>query len=100
MMGGYGGWGSMGLFAGVFMLLILIAIVLVIGWLLWALVPQTRWGRRETPHRRESAPEPAIEVVKRRYAAGEISRAEFMQIRRTLGHGAAAGDEMGYDGGE
>ncbi len=76
MMMGYGGWlGGMGLFGGVLMLLFWVAVLLLVVWAVRALFPVERRSEHET----------AIEILKRRYAAGEISQAEYEQARRALG---------------
>ena len=85
--GGYGGWGQgmMGGFGGggwfgsIFMLifwgLIIVGLVLLIRWLVFA----TRRG--EDPARGGSR---AMDILKERYARGEIDREEFEQRRRDL----------------
>jgi putative membrane protein len=69
-------WGvGMLLGMGLFLLfwgLVLIGLVLLIRWL-WV---QARPGTR--------AEESALEILKRRYARGEITRGEFEAIRRDL----------------
>lgn len=73
--------------------------MLAIAWIAGALLPGDRrggdipdlhWGERDN----------AIDVLKRRYAAGKIGQAEFVRMRRTLGYGEAAEDEMGLYRGE
>ena len=77
---GYGGFGAlgglgMGLFGGIFMLLFWIAIILLVVWAVRGVFP----GQRQT----ES--DGAVEILQRRYAAGEISQAEYEQARKALG---------------
>jgi putative membrane protein len=88
MMGGYGppggqagswswGWGlAMGL--GMLAMLafwgaLIVGVVLLVRWLLTA---SSGPGPR--------SPETALEVLRRRYAAGEISREEYLQMRQEL----------------
>ena len=80
MMGWYGGWGMMGWFGGIGMLLVLAGLVALV-----ALLVRTPRSTEQNP-----PPDTAIEVLRRRYAAGEISRQEFEQMRQTLTGGPAA----------
>jgi putative membrane protein len=65
----------MGLFGGIVMLLFWMAIILLVVW-------AVRGGfAGECRSERESA----AEILKRRYAAGEISQAEYEQARKALG---------------
>ena len=90
MMGYNGGGGAMMLVGGVFALLILVAVVLAIVWLVRALLPGTD---------RTRGSEEAPAVLKRRYAAGEISQAEYIQARRLLGE-TDTSREMAWERGE
>jgi putative membrane protein len=74
--GGFGGLGwGMGLFGGLVMLLFLAAIILLVVW-------AVRGGfASQHPSEHESA----TEILKRRYAAGEINQAEYEQARKALG---------------
>ena len=73
------GWG-MGWFGGIFMLafwvLIIIGMVFLIKWL----VQSTRGG---PPHPRTESSR-AIEILKERYARGEIDKQEFEEKKRDL----------------
>lgn len=73
-----GGWGF-GIFGMIFMLvfwvLIIAGIVLVVRWL----VEQGRPGSPSGP-----AGESALDVLKKRYARGEIGKEEFDQKKRDL----------------
>lgn len=75
MMGyGFGAFGGMGLgmlWGGLLWLV-------VIGLLVWAIIAFTGSGR----HR--SADEEPVEILKRRFARGEITEAEFESARRRL----------------
>jgi len=74
-MGWYGNGPMMGGFGGVMMLLVIVAVV--VGVLLIA--------RTVQPSARRTSADPAGELLRQRYAAGEISRAEFDEARRVLG---------------
>jgi uncharacterized membrane protein len=65
----------MGLFGGVVMLAFLVAVVLLAVWAVRSVWPVRHQEERES----------ALEILKRRYAAGEISQAEYEQARRALG---------------
>jgi putative membrane protein len=74
--GGFGGLGlGMGLFGGVAMLLFWVAIILLVVWAV----------RGGFATQRPSEQESAVEILKRRYAAGEINQAEYEQARKALG---------------
>lgn len=74
MMGG--GPGMMG--GGfLFMLLLLIGAVILVVWIVKMMSPQQ--GDTETTSR-----EDAVEIARKRYAKGEISKEEFEQIKREL----------------
>jgi putative membrane protein len=73
---GYGmmGWGHHGLFAPILMVLFWILVVLCIIWLV-----------RSRAHSRKDRPEDsAIDIVKKRYAKGEIAKEEFEKIKDDL----------------
>ena len=79
---GYGGYGAlgglgfgMGLFGGLMMLLFWAAIILLVVWAVRNLIPRQHLSEHDG----------AVEILKRRYAAGEISPAEYEQARKTLG---------------
>ncbi len=73
------GFGGMGFFGGIVMLLVFVAVVLVVVWAVRAGIPSRNVSVGETP----------LGMLKRRYAAGEIDQAEFDQARGVLdGHGA------------
>lgn len=92
MMGWYGfGWGGMFL-----MLLSMLLWVLVIGLLVWALA---RWllPRSSSVGGPPSTPMglSAIEILRQRYARGEIDAATFEQMRERLeGSGAGTKDPV------
>ncbi|OGP56343.1 MAG: hypothetical protein A2Y65_10390 [Deltaproteobacteria bacterium RBG_13_52_11] len=72
MMGGYG----MGWFGGIFMIFFWIAVVIGIVFLIRWLVQSTRGGA--------GSAESALEILKRRYAKGEIDKKEFEQKKKDL----------------
>ncbi len=67
---GLGGWGMM-----IFWIVLVIGIIFLIRWL----AGQGRGGRESLP-REESA----LDVLKKRYAKGEIDKEEFEQKKRDL----------------
>jgi putative membrane protein len=73
-----GGWG-MGLFGGIFMIvfwiLIIVGLVFLIRWLIQAT------GKKENVGSRGSR---AMEILKERYARGEIDKAQFEAMKRDL----------------
>jgi putative membrane protein len=72
---GYYGW--MGAFGGVGMLLGTLVWLAMIALLVWSV--STLFTRRQTDTRSD-----ALEILKRRFAAGEISSAEFETARKAL----------------
>lgn len=71
---GYGGLGAMGAFGWIWMVLVWVAVIGVVVWGVGALFG--RWhGKNETD---------ALEILRKRYARGEISQAEFEQAKRAL----------------
>ena len=77
MMGGFGY--GMGLFGGFGMLLGTLFWVGLLALVVWGVISLAR--PRPTEPRVEDS---ALEIVKRRYARGEISQAEYEQARRDL----------------
>ncbi|MFO8032049.1 MAG: SHOCT domain-containing protein [Desulfohalobiaceae bacterium] len=75
-----GGMGWMGLiFNLAFWILLLIALVLLIKWLLQSTKPPERQS-----HSGQDSPGRALEILKERYANGEIDREEFEQKKKDL----------------
>lgn len=75
MMGGWGmGWLGM-IIMIVFWVLVIVGLVLLIRWLI-----QTTRGDREVYRRGSSA----LEILKERYAKGEIDKEEFEKMKRDL----------------
>jgi putative membrane protein len=75
MMGCAGGAWGMGWWGLVVMLLCWVLLVLILAAVVRVLFPGERRSERET----------ALDILRRRYAAGEISQAEYEQVRRVLG---------------
>jgi putative membrane protein len=77
MMGGFGmGFGGFGfLLMAVFWIVIVVAAI----WLVGNLFPRSDRGQSPA-----NAPESAVDIVKRRYARGEISKDEFEAMRHSL----------------
>ena len=86
MMWGHGfGMGGGWLLGGLMMLLFWAA---VIGLIVWAITAFSRRQSGRTEHSSSLlAPEGdrALQIAKERYARGEINRAQFDEIRQTLG---------------
>jgi putative membrane protein len=78
MMGGWG-WG-MGLMGGLGMLLFW---GLIIGLVVWLVVTLTRSGQSGAS--RGAQPDTALETLRRRLAAGEITSQEYDELRLKLG---------------
>ena len=78
MMGGYG-FPMMGWAGGLGMLLFW---ALVIAGVVW-LVRSTSQGR-EHPVDKGPASEPPMDIIKRRYASGEITKEQFDEMKRNL----------------
>jgi len=77
MMGGYGGYG-MGWFGGIFMIVFWVAVIagffLLVRWVATS-SRKGDWGSRdETP----------LEILKKRYARGEINKEEFEERKKDL----------------
>ncbi|MDP2953704.1 MAG: SHOCT domain-containing protein [Chloroflexota bacterium] len=72
------GWGWGGLFMPIFMIIFWVLII----WAVVALVRGTAWsGRSDLPSDR---PDSALEILKRRYARGEVSKEEFEDKKKDL----------------
>ena len=73
--GGFHNWGW----------LMFIFMILLWGFAIWAIVSAVRWwGRTSQPEHTASDHDCALEILKRRYAAGEISREEFEAKKRDI----------------
>jgi putative membrane protein len=69
-------WGMMG--GGLLMIIFWGGII---GLIIWAIVRATQPQQPPGP---QSSPQTPLEIAKRRYASGEISREEFEQLKRDL----------------
>jgi putative membrane protein len=74
MMYGFGGFSGWWLVGMGMMVLFLLAIIVLIVWIMRSLFP------RQVP----SGYDQALEILRRRYAAGEINAAEYEQARARL----------------
>ncbi len=54
--------------------------IIVIGLIIWAVI----YFARQTNNQRSSTGESAMEILKKRYALGEISKEEFEERKRNL----------------
>lgn len=72
-----GGWWGFGMILGTLFWLALLVLVIVVIWRLAKGGPILGGGGTESP----------LEVLKRRYARGEIDREEFEAKKRDLGYG-------------
>jgi putative membrane protein len=79
---GYAGGGATGLLWGLGSLLLLVGVVLLVVWVASRMLS----GRQDaTSEPTTPRPEP-LEILKARFARGEISEADFQQARRVLGY--------------
>lgn len=76
MWGMHDGMGWWMLWGSIAWLVFIVAAALIVAWV----IQQTQAPRE----RRHGGRERPLEIAKRRYAAGEITREEFEQIRRDL----------------
>lgn len=83
MMGNYGWMGGFGGFGMLLWAVVWVALIFLVFWGIGSL-----FARRTTDTQTE-----ALEILKRRYAAGEITSAEFETARRAL-VGATASPHM------
>lgn len=74
-------FGGMGFFGGLLMLLAWAAIVALVVWAVRVSIVSRRIAEDEN--------DTALAILKRRYAAGEISQTEYEQARRVLDNHAA-----------
>jgi len=74
MMNGYGGNWSMGVGGGLLMVVVLVAVLLLVVWAVRGQFPGLPGSARAEPR----------DVLKQRYAAGEISSAEYERTRRAI----------------
>lgn len=79
------GWGSWWIFPTMMPFLMIVVVVAMLYFLFGRGGPKPPWWKdsdRPSGHSRDS--ETAIEVLKKRYAKGEITREEFEQIKKDL----------------
>ena len=74
-----GGWG-MGWFGGIFMIVFWVLVVVGLIFLIKWLVQNTKSGS----HSSLSSPSGALDILKERYARGEIDKQEFEEKKRDL----------------
>ncbi|OGR26222.1 MAG: hypothetical protein A2139_13510 [Desulfobacca sp. RBG_16_60_12] len=80
MMGpGMMGWGGVPFMGPIFCLVL---VGLVVGGVVW--FAQSRSGEPPGPGGGRAATETPLEILKRRYASGEITKKQFEEMRRTL----------------
>jgi len=72
--------GIMGWDMGVWMVFNLAFWILVIAGIVWLVV----WAGQKAVGTRSAAAESALEILKKRYARGEISKAEYEEKKRDL----------------
>ena len=78
---GYGGWGMMGGFG--FMWLMPILWIVILGLIIWAIVAAV--GRSgESKGQGSAKTDSALEILKQRYARGEINKEEYEQKKKDL----------------
>lgn len=73
-----GGFGPAGLLWSLFSVLVIVGLVVLI---IWAASRSTRSISASGPDRTD-----ALEVLRMRYARGEITEAEFVQAKKVLGY--------------
>jgi putative membrane protein len=78
MMGGYGGMGyGMGWFGGIIMIVFWVLVIVGLVFLI-------RWLAASTKGEGRVAGDSPLDIIKRRYARGEINRDEFEEKKRDL----------------
>lgn len=70
----YGPWGGIMMF--VFLIAIIVGVVFLIKWLI---------NQSQANNRKRDTDEEPLEILKRRYAKGEIDKQEFEEKKRDLG---------------
>ena len=77
-----GGWGMMGMmFLGP--IFVLLVIGLFVAGTVWLVQSTSRGGQRSAG----AAGDAPLDILKRRYAGGEITQQQFEEMRQTLGQG-------------
>ena len=83
--GYYGGWGMMGpgmMGTHVGMGLMPLAWIIVLGLIIWVVIASVRSSTN--PSRPDYISDFALDILKRRYAQGEISKEEYIDKKRNL----------------
>lgn len=82
-MGWHDGWMGMGgwMFPGFGLIIVILVVVLFV----WLINGTRQGGASVEPRPPRDISEDPLEIVKRRYARGEITREEFEQLKRDLG---------------
>lgn len=80
MMDGNFGFGMMPGFGGIFMILFWVAIIALVVWLISSLVSRSNSQTSSGLPPAESA----LDILKKRYARGEITKEQFDEMRRDL----------------
>ena len=71
---GFGMMGGMGFFSIFFMILVIVGIILLVVWL-----------SRKIPERQNNMiEESAMNILKKRYALGEISKEEYEEMKKAI----------------
>lgn len=81
MMDGNFGFGMMNGFGGVFMILLWVVIIGLGVWLVSRLASN---ANSQPPSNSTALPESPLDILKKRYARGEITKEQFEEMRRTL----------------
>ncbi|HFE52890.1 MAG TPA: SHOCT domain-containing protein [Bacteroidetes bacterium] len=68
---------GMGIFGALFWIAVIVLII-------WGVNQIVHGDRAERPGSQRMDPESPLEILKRRYARGEVSRSEFEQMREEL----------------
>jgi putative membrane protein len=79
--GGWGGWGGW-LIGGLLMLLFWGGVIALAFFAIRAVSRSGRQGEGQEPSSRDG--ESALEILQKRYARGEISREEYLEMKRDL----------------
>lgn len=69
----WGGYGFMGVFMWIFWILVIVGVVFLVKWIVLQ-------GKQSQPSHEENP----LDILKRRYARGEINKEEFEQKKKDL----------------